>query len=57
MSTEAATREAAAEPRPAATDEVLVLEGIEKFIGQKIDVQWADDDLFVPDPRTGRSHW
>src|SRR5207244_4115536 len=25
----------------------LNLEGIEKFIGQKIPVEWADDDLFV----------
>ncbi|HEV8614277.1 MAG TPA: DEAD/DEAH box helicase [Methylomirabilota bacterium] len=27
----------------------LNLEGIEKFIGQKIAVEWADDDLFVPE--------
>src|SRR5688572_12838643 len=29
----------------------LVLEAIEKFIGQKIPVEWADDDLFVPEIR------
>ena len=27
----------------------LYLEPIEKFIGQKIPVEWADDDLFVPE--------
>src|SRR5439155_757138 len=27
----------------------LYLEPIEKFIGQKISVEWADDDLFVPE--------
>src|SRR6184192_105007 len=27
----------------------LALEAIEKFIGQKISVEWADDDLFVPE--------
>jgi len=27
----------------------LSLEAIEKFIGQKIPVEWADDDLFVPE--------
>jgi ATP-dependent RNA helicase RhlB len=29
----------------------LNLEAIEKFIGQKIPVEWADDDLFVPEIR------
>ncbi|MBI2159654.1 MAG: DEAD/DEAH box helicase [Candidatus Rokubacteria bacterium] len=29
----------------------LNLEAIEKFIGQKIAVEWADDDLFVPEIR------
>src|SRR5688572_13345 len=29
----------------------LDLEAIEKFIGQKIPVEWADDDLFVPEIR------
>jgi ATP-dependent RNA helicase RhlB len=29
----------------------LVLEAIEKFIGQKIPVEWADDDLFVTEIR------
>jgi ATP-dependent RNA helicase RhlB len=29
----------------------LNLEGIEKFIGQKIPVEWAADDLFVPEIR------
>jgi len=27
----------------------LALEAIEKFIGQKIAVEWADDDLFMPE--------
>ncbi|HBH01009.1 MAG TPA: RNA helicase, partial [Candidatus Rokubacteria bacterium] len=27
----------------------LCLEAIEKFIGQKIPVGWADDDLFLPE--------
>src|SRR5207247_9933713 len=27
----------------------LNLEAIEKFIGQKIPVEWAEDDLFVPE--------
>src|SRR6184192_2489953 len=30
---------------------VLNLEAIEKFIGQKIPVEWAEDDLFVPEIR------
>jgi ATP-dependent RNA helicase RhlB len=29
----------------------LNLAAIEKFIGQKIEVEWADDDLFVPEIR------
>jgi ATP-dependent RNA helicase RhlB len=29
----------------------LNLEGIEKFIGQKIPVEWAEDELFVPEIR------
>src|SRR5437879_11469171 len=29
----------------------LNLEAIEKFIGQKIPVEWAEDDLFVPEIR------
>jgi ATP-dependent RNA helicase RhlB len=29
----------------------LNLEGIEKFIGQKISVEWAEDDLLVPEIR------
>jgi ATP-dependent RNA helicase RhlB len=29
----------------------LNLEGIEKFIGQKIAVEWAEDELFVPEIR------
>jgi len=29
----------------------LNLEGIEKFIGQKIPVEWAEDDLFVAEIR------
>jgi ATP-dependent RNA helicase RhlB len=27
----------------------LLIEPIEKFIGQKISVEWADDDLYLPE--------
>src|SRR5262249_4355161 len=33
--------------RPAEESSAVALEAIEKFIGQKIAVEWADDDLFL----------